>query len=166
MINQSRGTSGGTDGETRAVTLYMHWMQIGAVFARSVIMLGLLGIGSPGLQAGPEMPARTTTNNFPTQPLSMADAVNIALRQNPTILRTQKDIAVTEGIAIQTRAVAVPRVAITGNYSRVEQSDVDIFSGPTFSFGNDENWSTQIRVVQSLYEGGRIVSALRAARLS
>ena len=141
-------------------------MGIRAVFARSVLLLGLLGIESPSLQAGPEMPVRMATNNFPTQPLSLADAVNIALRQSPTILRAQKDIAVTEGVAIQTKAIAIPRVAVAGNYSRVERSDVDIISNTNFSFGNDENWSSQIRVVQSLYEGGRIVSALRAARQS
>ena len=58
----------------------------------------------------------------------------------------------------------------TGNYAAIEPSDVD--TPPVdpktigFTFGTDQSWSSQIRLVQSLYEGGRIVSSLRAARLT
>jgi outer membrane protein TolC len=34
-----------------------------------------------------------------------------------------------------------------------------------FTFGTDQSWGSQIRLEQSLYEGGRIISSLRAARL-
>jgi outer membrane protein TolC len=39
--------------------------------------------------------------------------------------------------------------------------------GPnTFSFQRDQNWNAGLRVVQSIYEGGRIASALRTAGLT
>jgi outer membrane protein len=99
-------------------------------------------------------------------PLSLADAVNIALKQNPVILRAQKDIEATEGVVLQTRAVAIPKVAVGGSLSTVEESDIDIVRIPgAGTFGQDKNWNTQVRVVQSLYEGGRIASSLRTARL-
>jgi outer membrane protein len=116
------------------------------------------------------------TNSFPTQPLSLVEAVNIALRQSPNILKAQTDIEAAQGVLIQTRAIAIPKVIITGSYQAVEPSDVDTLSSggftlgtntfPGFRFGTDQNWVSQIRLVQSLYEGGRILSAFRVSRLT
>src|SRR5258707_7878970 len=55
-------------------------------------------------------PSRTS---FISSPLSLADAVNLALRQNPAILRAQKDLEASQGVVIQTRAVALPRLTGT-----------------------------------------------------
>src|SRR5690242_7624349 len=95
----------------------------------------------------------SATNGFTTQPLSLADAVNLALTQNPDIRRAQKDLEASQGVVIQTRAIAVPKVRITGNYAAMEKGDVDRIVNTNFTFGSDETWQTQIRVVQSLYEG-------------
>jgi outer membrane protein TolC len=125
-----------------------------------------LWLSAPAARAVQSMPL---TNAFITQPLSLADAVNTALQRNPNILRAQKDLEVAEGVVVQTRAVAVPKINIIGGYSAVARSDTDIITvpgEPGFSFGNDQNWISQIRIVQSLYEGGRILSSLRVARLT
>ncbi len=124
--------------------------------------------------AGADQPP--VTNSILTQPLSLADAVNLALKQNPSILRAQKDLEAAQGVAIQTRAIAVPKLRATGGYSALEPSDVDSVAipglafgtnaGAGVNFGTDQSWSSQLRLVQSLYEGGRMVSALRAARLT
>jgi outer membrane protein TolC len=110
------------------------------------------------------------TNAFPTEPLSLADAVNIALRLNPDVLKGQKDLEASQGVVIQTRAVALPKVRVTGNYSAYEPSAVDklsvTFGSSGFNFGTDQSWSSQIRLTQSLFEGGKVVSALRAAKLT
>jgi outer membrane protein TolC len=110
-------------------------------------------------------PSSTTTNAFLPQPLSLADAVNLALQRNPNILRAQKDLTAAQGVVIQTRAIAIPKVGLAGNYSAAQPSDVDTITTPGLTFGNDQNWATQVKLVQSLYEGGRILSALRVARL-
>ncbi len=110
--------------------------------------------------------AAPLTNNFLTQPISLADAVNLALTQNPNIRRAQKDLEASQGVVIQTRAIAVPKVRITGDYDAKQRSDVDIISTNGFDLGSDQNWQAQIRVVQSLYEGGRIASSLRVAKLT
>jgi outer membrane protein TolC len=106
------------------------------------------------------------TNTFIPQPLSIADAVNLALGRNPNILRAQKDLEVAQGVIIQTRAIAIPKVNLGGSFAAAQPSDVDTFNSPTFTFGPDQNWVTQIKLVQSLYEGGRILSSLRVARLT
>ena len=108
----------------------------------------------------------TASNAFITSPLSLADAVNLALRQNPNILRAQKDLTATQGIAIQTRAIAVPKVVGTGGYAAVQKTDIDILEAPGITYGNSQNWVSQIKLVQSLYAGGRILSSFRVARLA
>src|SRR5947208_1390527 len=113
----------------------------------------------------------TMTNGVLSKPLSLADAINIALQQNPSVRRGQKDLEAAQGVVIQTRAIAIPKIKITGSYSAVQPSDVDTVSiasgtGAGFHFGTDQSWSSQIRLTQSLYEGGRMVSALRAGRLT
>src|SRR5258706_11380046 len=134
-------------------------------FEAGLLALGLL-MFAPGTQAASPS---SSTNLFPTEPLSLADAINLALQQNPSILRGQKDLEATQGIVIQTRAVALPKVNVAGKYSAVEPGAVDkatvSLGGTGFTFGTDQSWSSQIRLTQSLYEGGRIVSSLRAAKL-
>ncbi len=131
------------------------------VIAVLPVLLGLC-ITTPQLSAGEPLPA---ANRLITQPLSRAEAINVALRQNPSILRAQKDVAAAHGVMIQTRAIAIPKIRLTGNYTAVEPTDVDkppaSISG--FSFGTDQSWTTQLRLVQSIYEGGRMASAFRAA---
>jgi outer membrane protein TolC len=86
-------------------------------------------------------------------------------------------LEVAQGVIIQTRAIAVPKVNLGGNFSAAQSSDVDSVNNPpvvllgqtvapAFVFGNDQNWGTQVKLVQSLYEGGRIMSALRVAKLT
>jgi outer membrane protein TolC len=134
----------------------------------AVLMLAALCCCSP---VGRAAPVTITTNNILDHPLSLADAVNLALRRNPNILRAQKDVEVAQGVTIETRAIAVPKVSVTGGYNASQPSDVDILAFnvpgmPHVSFGNSQNWVSQVKLVQSLYEGGRILSALRSARLT
>ena len=114
----------------------------------------------------PRQTEQTPRTPFLTSPISLADAINLALRQSPVILRAQKDLEATRGIIIQTRAVGLPTVGINGSYSAVQESDVDTIQAPGFTLGTPQNWSTQVKLVQSIYEGGRILSAFRAARLA
>jgi outer membrane protein len=133
-------------------------------------------LSATGLAEG-RPPAGLSTNHFVPQPLSLAEAVNLALQHNPTILRAQKDLEVAQGVVIQTRAIAIPKVNLGGNFSAAQSTDVDTVNNPPvvvnntpitpgFTFGPPQNWDTQLKLVQSLYEGGRIMSALRVARLT
>ena len=119
------------------------------------------------IHAGSSLPL---THAFTTEPLSLADAINIALRQNPDILRAQKDLEAAQGVVVQTRAIAVPKLQATGSFSAVQSTDIDSphlnIPNFNFSFGTEQSWASQIRLVQSLYEGGRILSSLRVARLT
>jgi hypothetical protein len=98
--------------------------------------------------------------------------LNLALTQNTTVLKARKDIEAAHGIVIQTRAIVIPKVQAKSSYQAVDESSID-----KFPFGNgvgpipftipypDQNWSASVQIVQSIYEGGRMQSALRTARL-
>jgi outer membrane protein TolC len=133
--------------------------------ATLLISLTLVCAAVPTWAAAPSQAEGQTPRPF-GGPLSLADAINLALHQAPEILRAQKEVQASEGIAIQTRAIALPTLGITGAYSRAQSTDVDVIDVPDFTFGTPQSWSSQVKLVQSLYEGGRMLSGVRAARLT
>jgi len=128
------------------------------------LFLPFLGFPTPGENTARSAPP----NNLFARPLSLSEAVDLALRANPGILRARKEVEANEGIIIQTRAITIPKLRVAGNYSAVQDTDVDQprVNIPNFTFGTDQNWAGQVRLVQSLYEGGRMSSSLRVGRLT
>jgi outer membrane protein len=123
-----------------------------------------------GLAAMPALAQHASARSvLPANPLSLAEAVNTALQQNPNVLRAQQDLEANQGIVIQTRAIAIPTLSIAGNYKAVQPGDIDTISIPGLpsgvTFGNDQTWSSQVRLTQNIYAGGRLLSSLRSARL-
>src|ERR1043166_9386369 len=118
----------------------------------------------------------TNTSSRLLRPLSLAEALDPALQQNSAIRKSRADLEATYGVIVQTRAIAWPKVGVSSSYSANEDSSTDKFmakgGGSTnsfianaFEFAN-QRWSADIRVTQSIYEGGKINSALRTARLT
>ncbi|MGA3265268.1 MAG: TolC family protein [Verrucomicrobiota bacterium] len=121
-------------------------------------------------------PAQTNTGagvpDWITRPLSLADVLNLVLQQNATILKAKNDLEASQGIVVQTRAVALPQVQITGQYKQSERSAIEGISAPPSSpiplsiIPPDQNWNAGVQIVQSIYEGGKMVAALRAANVT
>jgi outer membrane protein len=99
-----------------------------------------------------------------SQPLSLADAMNLALKQNGNILRGQSNLEAAYGLIVQTRAIALPTVQANGNYTF--NKAVEEFPFPGSPPAQDQAWNARIQIIQSIYEGGRITSALRSAKLT
>jgi outer membrane protein len=117
------------------------------------------------------------------RPLSLAEAVNIAAAQNAVILAAQKEVEARYGIAIQVRSIVLPHVTESASYLYRQDSLLEVTELPTFrlfipqlgidrtiggghtSFPNNQFWENDVRVVQSVYEGGRLLSALRQEKL-
>lgn len=120
--------------------------------------------------------ADSTETNVPawlTGPLSLADSLNITLRQNGTILKARSDLEASQGVVVQTRAIVIPKLQATGSYTDYDPGAIDRFpftgagGSNVFSFTQPhQTWNTGIQIVQSVYEGGRITSALRTAKLT
>ena len=100
-----------------------------------------------------------------TRPLSLTDCLNIALQQNATILKAGNDLDAQYGVVVQTRAVALPRVQATGQYKDTDPHAIESLSDPgVFTFTPPhQNWNSGVQIVQSIYEGGKMVAALKAA---
>ena len=115
--------------------------------------------------------AQNTNTSLPgwiTRPLSLTDCLNIALSQNATILKAGNDLNAQYGVVVQTRAVALPRVQATGQYKDTDPHAIESLSDPgVFSFTPPhQNWNSGVQIVQSIYEGGKLVAALRAASVT
>jgi outer membrane protein len=112
--------------------------------------------------------AQTTNSDLPgwmTQPLSMLDALNVALQQNATILKAQNDLQASYGIVVQTRAIALPQLTATGQYKYTQPSAIETIPIPGFENAN-QGWNAGFQLVQNIYDGGRLTAAFRSARLT
>ncbi len=108
--------------------------------------------------------------NFLGRPLSCADAIAIALRQNTSLLKGKADLRASYGIEMQLRAIAYPQVSAGGAFNAEQSRLIETFPLPA-PFDNyihfpDQNWNADVKVQQSIYAGGRIVSAIRSAKLT
>jgi outer membrane protein len=155
------------------------------LFASAVILQVVLFSSGKLLAAGRELPELR-------RPLSKVEALNLALTNNGTIRQAQKEVEAAEGIAIQTRAILFPKLLSAATYmvrqdSLIEANrnrtiapvQVDLpevaalgLADSSLSVGggqsskvNNQFWDGEIRIVQSIYEGGRMLSAVRSARL-
>lgn len=132
--------------------------------------LGLLGVMLAMIAApvpAADIPDRPSLP-WPDKPLSLADCLNLAEGQNGTLAVARKDLEASEGVVIQTRAIVLPKVQVAGDFTVIDESSLEVANTPigTFDFGQTEMWEVGVRVVQSLYEGGRMASAVRSARLT
>jgi outer membrane protein TolC len=105
--------------------------------------------------------ADTNSAAWISRPLSLADCLNVALQQNATILKAQNDLEAAHGVVVQTRAVALPQLTASGQYKYTDPSAVENF--PNSPGSPNQNWNAGIQLVQSIYEGGKMTAAFRAA---
>jgi outer membrane protein len=117
------------------------------------------------------------------RPLSLVEALNIAAWQNAVILAAQKEVEARYGVAIQVRAIVLPKVIESASYEVRQDSLIETTELPSFrlliprlgidktigegqiSRPNNQVWNSDVRIVQSIYEGGRLLSALRQEKL-
>lgn len=125
--------------------------------------LGGLGFARAADSSGPAPPPL-----WPDRPLSLADCLNLAERQNGIIASAKKELEASEGVVIQTRAIVLPKLQATGDFTTVDDALIEVARTPIgeFQFGQSDTWDAGIRLVQSIFEGGRLASAVRSARLT
>jgi outer membrane protein len=109
------------------------------------------------------------------QTMTLQDCLDLALKQNPSILKAQQEIRRTKGVIVETRAAGVPQLTASGSGQMIDKQAIDVFkftptNGPPVTstvFRNQQQpWSAQVQVSQLLYQGGRVISGVRAAELS
>jgi outer membrane protein len=110
----------------------------------------------------------TADTQPPPATLSLEQCLELALKQNPAILKAREEIRRTHGLIVEARAEALPHLDATGQYRRIDRNAIDSFPGAQGAiFKNQEQpWSAQVEVSQLVYSGGRVGAALRAAKIS
>jgi outer membrane protein TolC len=130
---------------------------------KKLFFLALVCLGGNAFSQG----ADTNSAAWISRPLSLADCLNVALQQNATILKAKNDLEASHGVVVQTRAVALPQLTATGQYKYTDPHAIENFpSGTNGSSGfqqPNQNWNAGVQLVQSIYEGGKMVAAFRAA---
>lgn len=116
--------------------------------------------------------SQTAGTNLPdwmTRPLSVLDAMNLALQQNATILKAQNDLTASFGVVVQTRAVALPQLTASGQYKDTEPSAIEPIPirlpSPLEFQQAHQSWNAGFQLVQTIYGGGKLFAAIKAARL-
>jgi outer membrane protein TolC len=133
--------------------------------------MGLAGLAGISNAAAPA--ASDDTNSAAAwlrEPLSLLEAINVALEQNGRVRQAKADVEATQGVIVQTRAIALPKVRALGDYEATDATESlplpSSMGFPEINLQNDQRWSAGVRVVQSIYEGGRITSALRTTDMT
>src|ERR1041384_8174582 len=106
-----------------------------------------------------ETNAAVTPSGWLTQPMSLVNAINLLLLHNSAILKARSDLEAAHGIAIQTRAVVLPKLRGASDYTHTEAVEEFPFSNPSGWTGTRispprNEWSGEIRLAQSIYQGG------------
>src|SRR5688572_23257690 len=59
---------------------------------------------------------------WPREPLTIAECLNLAAEQNGTVAAARKDLEASEGVSIQTRAIVLPKLQASGNFTAYDDS--------------------------------------------
>ena len=127
-----------------------------------ILALALAGFAASGNAVAQD--ADTNSAAWLTQPLSLLQALNIALQQNATILKANNDLEASYGVVVQTRAVALPRLVASGQYKDTDRNAIENI--PFAPSTPDQNWNAGLQIVQSIYQGGKLTAAVRAAKVT
>jgi outer membrane protein TolC len=125
----------------------------------------VLALGSSSRAADP-LASTNAPPDWLTRPLSLMDAISVALERNSTILKGRSDLEASYGVVVQTRAIALPKLQGLGDFRWSDQIEELSLNDRSVSFQREKQWTASIRVVQSVYEGGRIKAALHTAKLT
>jgi len=96
--------------------------------------------------------------------VALAEAVNLALRQNPEVLGALREIERKYGRVIEVRAQALPHIAL--NTSFKEQDKGLLTQGLASNLTQNKSWSIALEVRQVLYAGGSVAASVRSAKFS
>jgi outer membrane protein len=93
--------------------------------------------------------------------LKIEDALHTAIKQNPEILAAAQELNSSSGRFISIRSKLIPQISLNSNYGFTSREINDVsFGGGNI---NSEAWSVSIEFSQLIYDGGAVVSGIRAA---
>jgi len=128
---------------------------------RSTRVTAILALAAICLQIAPR--GHGETPQVPDT-LSLQTTLEYALESNFDIRLALEAIREQEGLIVEIRARALPRVSLNASYSQVDEGLTDTIGG--LFPAREENWSITLAARQTLYEGGGVRAALDAQKLA
>ena len=144
------------------------------------------------LFAGPSSPSSPSGFDFRTRPYTVDEAVQLALKQNPSILQQVQQLKVEKGLFYQAQSKLLPQLTAAASYSQQDSrltpsvstgarlSNLDflaiqggravlvpaneLFSNRTSTAL--ETWQVTLTVSQLIWDGGATIASRRAARIN
>jgi outer membrane protein len=129
-------------------------------FLPLILATGIAALPVLPSHAGPPS-APASDRNF-EQNLTLIRAVEIALKQNPEILKARQEIERTRGQVIEIRAEALPHLTVSGNYRQQDPALIQGFGAPIDrgAQGSPEKLQTTLESIQSnLSDAGQTTAA-------
>jgi outer membrane protein len=117
-------------------------------------MLALRSLGAGGASDSPE--------GLPGE-IDLPTALRFALDHNFSIRQARERIKEQEGVLIETRAAALPNVALNSQYQETDHTLQENF-GPGTPSPSDQSWSIILQATQPLFAGGKFTSAIRSEK--
>jgi outer membrane protein TolC len=156
-----------------------------ALLATATLVAGALAL------AGNEFPS---ADSRATRNITLDEAVQLAIKQNPQILVAEQEIKRTRGVVIEVTAQALPQVTMQNNFSQEEKyllldgagggssssggastsgsngsgSTMGSSSGASAAATNPttQSWDVSVTATQLIYSGGQVSSAIHIARFT
>lgn len=115
----------------------------------AVLVIGIAVIRVPGVQG---------------QPVALPDAIQMALKQNETVLIAEQGVARAKGQVTTAGAEGYPKLSFNGFYTRNWRVPTSVINGNTIKFGSANVLNANLSLTIPLYKGGKISAARRVAR--
>lgn len=137
---------------------FYHMNKLSVILSAALVTAALSAVAEP--PAATQLPSTNASPAWLTRPLSLVDALNTALLQNAAILKAKNDLEASHGVVVQTRAVALPQLSANGQY---ENQELTMFRGDPYGKPMHQTWNAGITLSQTIYSGGKLRAALKAA---
>ncbi len=99
-----------------------------------------------------------------TWQLTLDQAVERGLEENRDIFVAKERLTELEGLKGEARAEGLPQLTGTASYQRMWRKPKIFIQGQFFNVGTDNNYTAGATVNQLLWDGGRVMKALKAAK--
>lgn len=96
--------------------------------------------------------------------LSLPDAIKRGLSENRDISIAKERLIELEGLKAEALSSGLPQVSVNSGYSRAWKKQKVEIQGQIVTFGSFNTVTAGVGVSQLLWDGGRVLSAVRAAR--
>ena len=140
-------------------------MKKNAIWVVSLLAGAVLAWAQP---EPPVAPGRTTRD------LSLDEAVQIAIRQNPAILAAEQEIKRTRGVVLEVQAQALPHLTIGNEFTQEERNlllaaagiPAGASTGPAAAEQSPmtQSWDVTVTASQLIYSGGQVAAAIHIAK--